>query len=47
MEKTKELSEDRNGGKGCKGISKLFRVPVASIQSIIKNQKEFHTVKKC
>ena len=32
-------------GKGYKAISKQFRVPVATIQSIIRKYKEFHTVK--
>ena len=32
-------------GKGYKAISKQFQVPVATIQSIIRKYKEFHTVR--
>ena len=54
MAKKKEVSEDlrlcivnaHKEGKGYKAISKQFRVPVATIQSIIRKYKEFHTVKK-
>jgi len=53
MAKKKEVSEDlrlcivnaHKEGKGYKAISKQFRVPVATIQSIIRKYKEFHTVK--
>ena len=53
MAKKKELSEDlrmcivnsRKDEKGYKVISKQFRVPVATIQSIIRKYKEFHTVR--
>ena len=33
-------------GKGYKAVSKQFRVPVATKQSIIRKYKQFHTVKK-
>ncbi|KAK3523881.1 hypothetical protein QTP70_015711 [Hemibagrus guttatus] len=54
MAKTKELTEDlrlcivaaHKSGKGYKTISKCFEVPVATVQSIIKKYKTFHTVKK-
>ena len=53
MAKKKELSEDLRSrivdahkqGKGYKKISKQFQVPVATVQSIIKKYKDFHTVK--
>ncbi|KAK3571603.1 hypothetical protein QTP86_015338 [Hemibagrus guttatus] len=53
MAKTKELTEDlrlrivaaHKSGKGYKTISKCFEVPVATVQSIIKKYKTFHTVK--
>ena len=52
MAKKKELSVDLRSrivavhkkGKGCKAISKQFLVPVATVQSIIKKYKKFHTV---
>ena len=48
----KELSEDlrksivdsHNNGNGYKKISKLFHIPVATVQSIIKKHKRFGTV---
>ncbi|KAK3571312.1 hypothetical protein QTP86_005948 [Hemibagrus guttatus] len=51
--KTKELTEDlrlhivaaHKSGKGYRTISKCFEVPVATVQSIIKKYKTFHTVK--
>ncbi|KAK3541928.1 hypothetical protein QTP86_008182 [Hemibagrus guttatus] len=53
MAKTKELTEDlrlrivaaHKSGKGYKTISKCFEVPVATVQSVIKKFKTFHTVK--
>ena len=53
MAKTKELSEDlrmsivnaHKDGKGYKAISKLFSVPISTVQCIIKKYKKFNTVK--
>ncbi|KAK3552754.1 hypothetical protein QTP86_022163 [Hemibagrus guttatus] len=53
MAKAKELTEDprlhivaaHKSGKGYKTISKCFEVPVATVQSIIKKYKTFHTEK--
>ena len=53
MVKTKELSDDlrmsivnaHKDGKGYKAISKLFRVPVSTVQSIVQKYKKFSTVK--
>ena len=50
--KTMELTEDlrlrivaaHKSGKGYKAISKCFQVPVATVQSIVKKYKTFHTV---
>ncbi len=53
MVKIKELSEDlrscivtaHHEGEGYKAISNHFKVPVPTIQSIIKKFKKYHTVK--
>ena len=54
MAKTKELSEDlrmsivnaHKDGKGYKATSKLFSVPISTVQCNIKKYKNFNTVKK-
>ena len=53
MGKTKELSEDIHmsivnalkDGKGYKAISKLFSVPISTVEYIITKYKNFNTVK--